>query len=194
MLAKSKSEVINHQREGGQWEFMALDIKVHRPHHVRNEGEQKREKSNFLVLEPINPELFASYLVLVALSLTREFIATADATLASLRAGLFVGDENGCSILARPGAAWRPKPHGWSVVAGKVPIVPGHGRTELCIVAELCKPLQDLPRACPGVQGETMLPSIHMQHLRLQTPVKKGLKSCRKKPEGEWEQAFLPGP
>lgn len=124
----------------------------------------------------------------------REFIATADPTLASFRAGLFVGDENGCSILARPGAAWRPKPHGWSVVAGKVPIVPGHGRTELCIVAELCKPLQDLPHACPGVQGETMLPSIHMQHLRLQTPVKKGLKSCRKKPEGEWEQAFLPGP
>lgn len=55
-----------------------------------------------------------------------------------------------------------------------------HGRAKLGIVAELCKPLQDLSHACPGIQGETMPPSIHIQHLRLQTPVKKGLKSCSK--------------
>lgn len=48
---------------------MALDIKVHRPHHVGNEGGQKRQKSKVLILKPINPELLASYSVLVALSL-----------------------------------------------------------------------------------------------------------------------------
>lgn len=68
MLVKSKPEV-NPQREGGQWLFMALDIKLHRPHHVENEGGQEREKSNLLILKPINPELFASYLISIGLSL-----------------------------------------------------------------------------------------------------------------------------
>lgn len=54
---------------------MALDIKVHRPHHVRNEGEQKREKSNFLILEPINPvicQLFSFGSPVSVWCLTRE--------------------------------------------------------------------------------------------------------------------------
>lgn len=64
---------------------------------------------NLFVLKPINPEFFASYIIFIALSLVseeREFSAfTADPTLTSFRAGRFLGDENGCNILARPGAA-----------------------------------------------------------------------------------------
>lgn len=87
---------------------MALDIKVHRPHHVRQEGGQKREKPSFLILKPINPELFASYFISVALSLfdEREFIAfTAEPMLASFQAAHLAGDKNGSNILARAGAA-----------------------------------------------------------------------------------------
>lgn len=88
---------------------MALTPNIHRSHHIRNEGGEKRGESNLLIWEPIYPELFASYFISVALlspvsawcPMREEFIVfIADTTLASFRAGLSAGDESGCNILA----------------------------------------------------------------------------------------------
>lgn len=88
---------------------MAPTSRVHRPHHVRNEGREKRGKLDLLMWEPIHPELFACYFFAAALTspvsarcLMRGecILFIADTTLASFRAGLSAGDESGCNILS----------------------------------------------------------------------------------------------
>lgn len=113
---------------------MAPTSHIHRPHHVRNEGREKRGKSNLLMWEPIHLELFACYFFSVALTspvsawclMRGEFIMfIADTTLASFLLGMkvvaiFCLCTDQAVHKARPVAAWSPKP--------QLPVDPGHGR------------------------------------------------------------------